>query len=113
MKTSKYAFFCFPAFAAHVAPNATTSEINGREAYMWYYYDDKQILKNKLPRIKDNWYRIWYATKENPELYLAFAAYVAPNNAPTSEINGHEASMWYRYDEIHTLKTNYHVLTNW
>ena len=31
------------------------------------------------------------------------------SNAPTFEINGYETSVWYQYDGLHIIWTNWHI----
>ena len=45
-------------------------------------------------------------------LIPAYASKLHPN-APTFKINGHEAPVWYQYDEWHIIWTNWPVKPIW
>ena len=116
-----FLFFQLSRHTLHL--DAPTSEINGREAFMWYHYDEIHILRTNY-HILPNCNVFGYASKENPELCVFWFSSVRgtccihmpdswASRCPNPAIIGHEAYMWYHYDYIHIFGTNYHVLPDW
>ena len=109
-------FFVFQLLRHLLHSDATTSDINGHEDSMCYHYYSIHMLRTNCHILK-NWQRIWVCHKRKTRImrFLVFqlSRHMLHLDAPTSEINGREAFMWYHYDEIHILRTNYHIQPNY
>ena len=109
---SIFAYLIIYALKFH--PNALTFELNRHEVSLWYPIWWITYSVNKLNHIT---HLVMYLVtiikkkKSNMSIFACLLIY-APKLHPvalTFEINGHEASVWYQYDELHIMWTNWPI----
>ena len=83
-------------------PYALTFDLNGHEASVWYQYDEYYIYCEQMDpyTLSDNVFG-YNKKKSNLSIFACLLIYAPKlhSDALTLELNGHEASVWYQYDE--------------
>ena len=112
----KSCVFCFPTASAHIAPDVRLLK------YMVTRPLYNTIMINYIYYVQiDPYYRTGiefdYHLESKTRIlffcFLAFSIHIA-SRCQTFKINGHEASVWYKNDDLHILSTNgFIILPNW
>ena len=72
------------------------------DTHMMHYIECDQIDPYNIPGNVFGYNQLKFVTFA----CLPFYAHMLHLNAPTFEINGHEASVWHQYDGLHIMSTN-------
>ena len=115
--TSQICRFIFvTVYITKLQPDAPTFEINGHEASVWYHYDELHAFWTNWPKNLSGSV-FGYNHKQKTQIWrltlvTVYITKLQPD-APTFEINGHEASVWYHYDGSHVVWTNWPIKPIW